>query len=141
MLWRCRSDGLRKTWDGNTYLLLRHRQKLQSGPRKLERHIELITSNLLVLSRPLTPLYPLIPFKGCGRAIRDLLDLRAGLAIGISSASILTQLFTITLAALMFCSIYHWRANARPVTPVKSRPGSPVNIYHQRARSRTPIVI
>lgn len=87
---------------------------------------------------------------GCGRAIRNLFDLRAGLAVGFTSASVVSQLITIILSALMFCSIYHWRANSRPVTPISTpipttekvvyRERSPHPNY-QRARSRTPIVI
>lgn len=50
-----------------------------------------------------------ISAPGCGEAIRRLFDIRIGLAVGFSSASILLQLFTIILSALMFCSIYNWR--------------------------------
>lgn len=81
---------------------------------------------------------------GCGRAIRELFDVRAGMAAGFTSASVVAQLLTIVLSASMVCSIYHWRANPRPATPVPMatrRVETPVQLYQQRPRSRTPIVI
>lgn len=52
--------------------------------------------------------------KGCGRAIRELLDIRAGMATAFTTGAAIAQLFAILLASLMVCSIYNWRANPRP---------------------------
>lgn len=88
-----------------------------------------------------------ISAPGCGEAIRRLFDIRAGLAVGFSSGSILAQLLTIVLSALMFCSIYKWRremeySRNEMQTPTRRLGTPPLEMYpNQRPRSRTPIVM
>lgn len=99
---------------------------------------------------------------GCGRALRRLFDLRAGLASSFTLASLIAQLAATVCATLMLCSIYHWRAIPKqqpaPIKTPRNSPGparycsetpiskslhSPLtnlNDLH-RPRSRTPIVM
>ncbi|KAG9510130.1 Tetraspanin-11 [Fragariocoptes setiger] len=44
---------------------------------------------------------------GCGRAFRNLFDIRGGLAAGFCAAAILCQLATIIICVIMYCLIIH----------------------------------
>jgi len=59
---------------------------------------------------------------GCARALREMFDLRAGIAAALTASSIICQIMVIILGSLIVCSVYHYRTDPKTKSATSLRP-------------------